>query len=64
MLFIFVLILSVVFSLCDLPMEAAGYGSLLCFVVMLIFAVYDYFIFSRKHQRLSELQSDIAISIE
>jgi len=64
MLFAFVLIFAAVFSLYDLPVEAVGYASLLCFVVMLIFGIYDYVTFLKKHQRLSELQSDIAISVE
>lgn len=64
MLFIFAFIFSAIFSLYDLPMEAAGYGDLLCFAVMLIFGVYDYIVFFKKHHRLSELKSDIVISIE
>ncbi|HOM01273.1 MAG TPA: sensor histidine kinase [Acetivibrio sp.] len=64
MLFIFILIFAAVFSLYDLPLEAVGYASLLCFVVVLVFGIYDYIIFLKKHHRLSELQSDIAISIE
>ncbi|HHV28781.1 MAG TPA: HAMP domain-containing histidine kinase [Clostridium sp.] len=64
MLFIFVIIFAAVFSLYDLPIEAVGYASLLCFVIMLIFGIYDYIIFLKKHLRLSELQADIAISID
>lgn len=45
MLFAFVLIFAAVFSLYDLPVEAVGYASLLCFVVMLIFGIYDYVTF-------------------
>ena len=64
MLFIFVLIFTAIFSLYNLPLEAVGYASLLCFVVMLIFGVCDYIAFLKKHQSLCELRSNIAVSLD
>lgn len=64
MLFICILIFAAVFSLYDLPVEAVVYGALLSFVIMLICGVSDYIKFIKKHKNLSELEADIAISIE
>ena len=64
MLFICILIFAAVFSLYDLPVEAVVYGALLSFVIMLICGISDYIKFIKKHKNLSELEADIAISIE
>lgn len=64
MLLIFVLIFASVFSLYDLPVEAVGYASLLCIVIFLLFGIYDYYKFIKKHKTLSEHKPDIAISLE
>lgn len=63
-LMIFVGIFAVVFSLYDLPVEAVVYASLLCFVLLVLYGIYDYIKFLKRHRRLFELQSDIAISVE
>ena len=64
MLFIFVLIFTAIFSLYNLPLEAVGYASFLCFVVMLIFGGCVYIVFLKKHQSLCELRSNIAVSLD
>ncbi|WP_276929999.1 sensor histidine kinase [Herbinix luporum] len=64
MLFICILIFAAVFSLDDLPVESVVYGALLSFVIMLICGISDYIKFIKKHKNLSELEADIAISIE
>lgn len=61
---IFVGIFTVVFSLYELPVEAVVYASLLCFALLVLYGIYDYVIFLRKHRRLYELKSDIAISVD
>lgn len=63
-LMIFVGIFTVVFSLYELPVEAVVYASLLCFALLVLYGIYDYVIFLRKHRRLYELKSDIAISVD
>ena len=63
-LIIFVGIFTVVFSLYELPVEAVVYASLLCFALLVLYGIYDYVIFLRKHRRLYELKSDIAISVD
>lgn len=67
LLFMFLLcvcIFATVFSLYDLPVESVGYASLLCFVFIIIFGLYDYSRFYKKHKYLSELKPDIAISLD
>lgn len=64
LLLAFVVIFSGVFSLYELPVEAVGYSCLLCFVLLLICGIYDIILFIKKHRRLTELQSNITISIE
>ena len=61
---IFVGIFTVVFSLYELPVEAVVYASLLCFALLVLYGIYDYIRFLRKHRRLYELKSDIAISVD
>jgi signal transduction histidine kinase len=63
-LIIFVGIFTVVFSLYELPVEAVVYASLLCFALLVLYGIYDYIRFLRKHRRLYELKSDIAISVD
>ena len=63
-LMIFVGIFTVVFSLYELPVEAVVYASLLCFALLVLYGIYDYIRFLRKHRRLYELKSDIAISVD
>lgn len=64
MLLAFVGIFSGIFSLYRLPVEAVGYASLLCFALLLIYGIYDYIVFLKKHCRLIELQTDVTISLE
>lgn len=63
-LMIFVGIFATVFSLYELPVEAVVYASLLCLVLLVLYSIYDYIKFLKRHSRLYELQSDIAISVE
>lgn len=64
MLLILVLIFAAVFYLYELPVEAVVYASLLSLVIAILFGVYDYVSFLKKHHRLSELKSDIAVSVD
>lgn len=64
MVFAFVLIFASVFYLYDLPVEAVGYASLLCLILMSAFVIYDFYIFRKKHNMLAELESDITVSTD
>lgn len=64
MFFTFAAMFAAVFYLYEMPVEAVGYAGLLCFIIMGISGIYDGIKFVKKHHRLVELESDIAVSTE
>lgn len=58
----FAVIFAIVLSLYNLPVEAVGYAVLLCTFIGIIFVVYDFINYYRKHRSLCELQNRISLS--
>ena len=54
-------IFALVLSLYDLPAEAAGYGGLLCVIILAIFGLWDFFRWRRKVLELESIQGQAAL---
>lgn len=61
---IFSIIFTVIFSLYSLPLEAVMYSVILCVLIGLIFSVFDYLFFLKRHKQLKELKANIAVSLD
>lgn len=58
----FCLIFAVVFALYELPVEAVGYGAVLCAFLGVILVVWDYRAFYERHKRLEVLRREITVT--
>lgn len=58
LLLVFAAILTAVFALYDLPMEALFYGSLLCCTVGILLLLWGYVLFWRRHRLLLRLSAE------
>lgn len=64
-LFIFIaIIFMLVFFLYRIPTEPIAYASVLSFVVIIIFFIYNYWKFSKRHAILEDLKDRITIAID
>ncbi len=61
---LFILVFAVVFSLNSLPLDAVLYGSLLCGTFALLFSVYDFYRYYKKHKSLLGLVDSITIGLD
>lgn len=57
-------IFAVVFALCKLPVAAVGYAALLCLFFLLIFTVFDFLAFRRRHLRLQQLCTELETAMD
>ncbi|SHN51957.1 sensor histidine kinase [Desulfitobacterium chlororespirans] len=58
----FCLIFAGVFALYELPVEAVGYGAVLCVFLGVILVVLDYRAFFERHKRLEALRREITVT--
>ena len=61
---VFALVFCIVFSLCNLEIEAIYYSVILCAFIGLIYVCINFINYYKKHIQLYKLQSEISISLE
>lgn len=61
---VFALILAVSFTLYGLPLEAVWYPVLLCGVIGMVFSVFDFISFCKRHKTLVLLMNEITVTVD
>jgi signal transduction histidine kinase len=64
MLFVFAILFSLVFHLYSLPTEAVMYSVILCAAAGMIFGIWDFTTYYRKHMILYDMLNHVTVSIE
>lgn len=62
--FVWIMIFFCLFILCHVPLSAVWYPTLLGAFIMLLYAIYDYICFGKKHRRLKEAKCHIDITTD
>lgn len=60
---LYIITFAIILSLYNLPLEAVGYASLLCTCFAILYIVYDFINYYKKHMQINNLKNQITIEI-